>query len=121
MVKAVANSEINAYRASKHGDRKDPWRPQGLMATARVATTILRLLPVFVYSSGDPCGRHASLGLSDKLNLLPGCLVSLRPERLEGFLSQAFTRKGHRLYVCCAIHWRHGSDDGCPQGGGCPP
>src|SRR5581483_6333320 len=29
------------------------------MATARVATTILRLLPVFAYSSGDPCGRHA--------------------------------------------------------------
>src|SRR5229473_1750752 len=34
-------------------------RPQGNMATARVATTIPRLLPVFVYSSGDPCGRHA--------------------------------------------------------------
>src|SRR5712692_7980116 len=36
------------------------------MATARVATTIRRLAPVFVYSSGaaqqrDPCGRHAPL------------------------------------------------------------
>src|SRR5713226_5433839 len=30
------------------------------MATARVATTILCLPPVFVYSSGDPCGRHVS-------------------------------------------------------------
>src|SRR6266849_9476102 len=29
------------------------------MASARVATTILRLLPVFVYSSGGPCARHA--------------------------------------------------------------
>src|SRR6266852_9064813 len=29
------------------------------MATTRVATTILRLLPVFVYGSGDPCGRYA--------------------------------------------------------------
>lgn len=29
------------------------------MATARVATTILRLLPVFVYGSGDPRGRHS--------------------------------------------------------------
>src|SRR6266849_3105816 len=56
-----------------------------------------------------------------KLNLLPGCLVSLGPERLEGFFSQVFTRKGHRLYVSCAIHWRHGSYDGCPQGGCCPP
>src|SRR5229473_6484420 len=31
------------------------------MATARVTTTIRRLAPVFVYSSGDPCGRHAPL------------------------------------------------------------
>src|ERR1700730_11500682 len=32
---------------------------QESMATARVATTILRLLPVFVYGSGDPRSRHA--------------------------------------------------------------
>src|SRR5947209_1363712 len=31
------------------------------MATARVATTISRLLPVFVYGSGDREGRHACL------------------------------------------------------------
>src|SRR6202011_4054414 len=34
------------------------------MATARVVTTILRLLPVFVYNSGDPRGRHARLLLT---------------------------------------------------------
>jgi hypothetical protein len=28
------------------------------METARVSTTILRLLPVVVYSSGDPRGLH---------------------------------------------------------------
>ncbi len=33
------------------------------MATARVATTILRLLPVFVYGSGDPRGRHDYLSI----------------------------------------------------------
>src|SRR5713226_3663529 len=31
------------------------------MATARVATTIFRRRPIFVYGSGDPCGRHVKL------------------------------------------------------------
>src|SRR5947209_1109529 len=35
-------------------------RPQGSMATARVATTIHENAPQAGYSSGDPRGRHAS-------------------------------------------------------------
>ncbi len=63
------------------------------MATARVATTILRLLPVFVYGSGDPCGRYVAR-YDFSIALDPYCNVNLHlidegrchPERSEGSL-----------------------------------
>jgi len=51
------------------------------MATLAVATTLWRLLPIFVYRSGDPCGRHLTRAtlqqpcLSPQSNT-PQCKVS---------------------------------------------
>jgi hypothetical protein len=45
------------------------------MTTARVATTILRLLHVFVYRSGDPRGRHVAANT---------CSLGLPPVAMKG-------------------------------------
>src|SRR5581483_6867690 len=64
------------------------------MATARVATTIPRFSRTSVYSSGDPCGRHARLGA---LWCIIPCKITRRQSIMDiiGFFRVEQTRLHH--------------------------
>src|SRR6266851_2206349 len=64
---------------------RDKGRMWGGMATARAATTILRrLVPVFVYGSGGPCGRHAPSSIpTHPLSLPDDGAASVPPDGMD--------------------------------------
>jgi len=80
------------------------------MATARVATTILRLLPVFVYSSGDPGGRHALYAVAIFWLWSPysGC-----GRHILAAVAMFWLRSPCSGCGCLALHHRHHSQASC--------